>query len=210
MRQSKRGWLIILESLSRINTLVPTCALLGGAMGTQGKRQCEKQGCSKRMASGGTPHCIAHGGGRRCQEAGCTEVAQGDTGACVAHGGGRRCQEAGCLKAAASGGTPHCEAQGGGKRCQELGCTKATRAGGTPFCMAHGGGKRCREEDCFELVTRGSQYCSEHSATMRSRAYMEKVLPQDAGGLAVHGRGLECGVVQTPHLSFTCTTGPQR
>jgi hypothetical protein len=33
-----------------------------------GRRQCELEGCSKRAISGGTPYCIAHGGGKRCQE----------------------------------------------------------------------------------------------------------------------------------------------
>ena len=55
--------------------------------------------------SGGTPHCTAHGGGKRCQEEGCCKSARGDTGACTAHGGGRRCQHEGCPKAAATGGT---------------------------------------------------------------------------------------------------------
>jgi hypothetical protein len=51
-------------------------------------------------AGGGTPHCKAHGGGKRCQEADCTKGAEGDTGHCSAHGGGKRCQEADCTKGA--------------------------------------------------------------------------------------------------------------
>ena len=54
-----------------------------------GKRQCELAGCSKWIAAGGTPHCVAHG-----------------------------CQEEDCIKGAATGGTPHCKAHGG-KRFQE-------------------------------------------------------------------------------------------
>jgi hypothetical protein len=42
-------------------------------------KQCELEGCSKQAARGGTPHCIAHGGGKRCQEEGCTKSAIGDT-----------------------------------------------------------------------------------------------------------------------------------
>ena len=46
-----------------------------------GRRQCELEGCTKRAESGGTPHCKAHGGGRRCQTVDCTKSARGDTGA---------------------------------------------------------------------------------------------------------------------------------
>jgi hypothetical protein len=48
------------------------------------------------------PHSAAAGTQRR-----------DDTGYCVAHGGGRQCQDEGCSKAAAAGGTPHCQAHGG-------------------------------------------------------------------------------------------------
>jgi hypothetical protein len=41
-----------------------------------GKRECELEGCTKRVQGGGTPHCIAHGGGKRCQEASCSKSAQ--------------------------------------------------------------------------------------------------------------------------------------
>jgi hypothetical protein len=62
-----------------------------------GKRQCELGGCSKWAVGGGTPHCIAHGGGKRCQHEGCSKGAEGGgTPHCIAHGGGRRCQEDGC------------------------------------------------------------------------------------------------------------------
>jgi hypothetical protein len=90
-----------------------------------GRRQCELEGCSKQAMSGGTPDCIAHGGDKRCQHAGCSKSAMGDTGHCVTHGGGRRCQHVGCTKAAKAGGTPHCTAHGGGRRCQHAGCTKS-------------------------------------------------------------------------------------
>jgi hypothetical protein len=33
-----------------------------------GRRQCELEGCFKGIQAGGTPHCRAHGGGKRCQE----------------------------------------------------------------------------------------------------------------------------------------------
>jgi hypothetical protein len=82
-----------------------------------GKRQCELAGCSKWIVAGGTPHCMAHGGGRRCQLESCTKgAATGGTPHCISHGGGRRCQHDGCLKSAVAGGTPHCISHGGGKR----------------------------------------------------------------------------------------------
>jgi hypothetical protein len=46
-------------------------------------------GCPKAAASGGTPHCKAHGGGRRCQHEGCSNSAVGAQ-YCKAHGGGKR------------------------------------------------------------------------------------------------------------------------
>jgi hypothetical protein len=75
--------------------------------------------------SGCTPHCKAHGGGKRCQHEGCTKSSRGDTEHCVLHGGGRRCQKKGCPKAAATGGTPHCTVHGGGRRCQHEGYFKS-------------------------------------------------------------------------------------
>jgi hypothetical protein len=41
-----------------------------------GRRQCELEGFTKLAADGGTPHCVAHGGGKRCQHEGCTKAAQ--------------------------------------------------------------------------------------------------------------------------------------
>jgi hypothetical protein len=37
-----------------------------------GRRQCELEGCTKQAVCGGTPCCKAHGGGKRCQEEGCS------------------------------------------------------------------------------------------------------------------------------------------
>jgi hypothetical protein len=42
-----------------------------------GRRQCELDGCTKGIAGGGTPHCKAHGGGKRCREESCTKSAAG-------------------------------------------------------------------------------------------------------------------------------------
>jgi hypothetical protein len=81
---------------------------------------------------------------------------------CVAHGGGKRCHEEGCTKSAATGGTLHCRAHGGGRRCHHEGCPKAAEGGGTPHCKAHGGGRRCQQEGCSKTVTKdpGSVYCT--------------------------------------------------
>ena len=78
-----------------------------------------------------------------------------------AHGGGRRCGQAGCTKSAKAGG--FCIAHGGGKRCKTEGCTtsavsrtclvllydiRKTHADVCPggLCVAHGGGRRCASE----------------------------------------------------------------
>ena len=41
---------------------------------------CEREDCTKGAVSGGTPHCLAHGGGKRCKEEDCPKSAIGDTG----------------------------------------------------------------------------------------------------------------------------------
>jgi hypothetical protein len=51
-----------------------------GWAGAMPPKLCEREGCTKQAVSGGTPHCLAHGGGRRCQEKNCTKSARGDTG----------------------------------------------------------------------------------------------------------------------------------
>ncbi|KAG6584744.1 WRKY transcription factor 19 [Phytophthora cinnamomi] len=42
--------------------------------------------------------CRGHGGGRRCQHAGCTKGAQSRSDFCWAHGGGQRCEVKGCMR----------------------------------------------------------------------------------------------------------------
>ncbi|KAG6389705.1 hypothetical protein SASPL_151178 [Salvia splendens] len=97
-------------------------------------------------ARGASGLCIAHGGGRRCQKAGCQKGAEGKTVFCKAHGGGRRCQHLGCTKSA-EGRTDHCIRHGGGRRCSHDDCTRASR-GRSGLCIRHGGGKRCKIENC--------------------------------------------------------------
>jgi len=163
-----------------------------GAMPRKQPKLCEREGCTKGARPGGTPHCKAHGGGRRCKDEDCTKSAFDRTGFCRGHGGGRRCQHVGCLKAASSGGTPHCKAHGGGKRCKEedctksaiddtgfcrghgggkrcqhVGCLKAAESSGTPHCKAHGGGKRCEEENCTKSAQGSTPHCTAHGGGKR-------------------------------------------
>jgi hypothetical protein len=58
------------------------------------RRMCKRIGCCGNQAvRGGDPDfCTAHGGGRRCQQEGCTKGARDTADFCIAHGGGRRCQ----------------------------------------------------------------------------------------------------------------------
>jgi hypothetical protein len=139
-----------------------------------GRRRCEVQlagalflqavhASTEGAQGGGTPHCSAHGGRKRCQHDGCTKAAaRSGTPHCQAHGGGKRCQHDGCTKWAHGGGTPHCSAHGGGKRCQHDGCSKGAQGGGTPHCQAHGGGKRCHQGGCTKPVAQaaGSTLCT--------------------------------------------------
>ena len=88
--------------------------------------------------TGGAAWRCAMGRRQACKAEGCSKGAIGSTQYCAAHGGGRRCQEAGCTKAAQGGGTHHCVEHGGGSRCQKDGCTKsnyvAHRAGYYAHC----------------------------------------------------------------------------
>ena len=79
---------------------------------------------------------MAHGGGKRCMQGGCSKGAEGGTQRCKGHGGGRRCRHEGCFKSAQGGGTQHCIAHGGGKRCQHADCSKPprARAPGSAYC----------------------------------------------------------------------------
>jgi hypothetical protein len=57
------------------------------------RRMCKRIGCGNQAVRGGDPDfCTAHGGGRRCQQEGCTKGARDTADFCIAHGGGRRCQ----------------------------------------------------------------------------------------------------------------------
>jgi hypothetical protein len=124
-----------------------------------GGRRCQQVGCTKAAAGGGTLRCKAHGGGRRCQEEGCSKsAATGGMLCCTAHGGGKRCQQEDCTTSTCKSAlvdTEYCAAHGGGRRCQKEGCPKPAVGGGTQHCVAHGGGKRCQKEGCPKSVAKG-------------------------------------------------------
>jgi len=135
--------------------------------------------------------CIAHGGGRRCQYAGCGKGAQGSTNFCKAHGGGKRCTHPDCSKGA-EGSTAFCKAHGGGKRCSADGCTKSVH-GGTQFCVAHGGGKRCVVEGCGKSARGRTDRCVGHGGGKRCHsAGCGKSAQGSTDFCKSHGGGRRC------------------
>jgi hypothetical protein len=136
---------------------------------------CTAPNCTKLVmrAQGGTPCCIAHGGGKRCEEAGCLKSAQGGTARCKAHGGGKRCEEAGCSKSA-RGATARCVAHGGGKRCEEAGCSKSAQ-GGTARCKAHDPTRAAaRAQKKKATAQRAQEKAAEKKAAAAARAAEKK------------------------------------
>ena len=106
--------------------------------------KCEK----KARGQGEKPgYCVEHGGGKKCFELDCKNIAQGGgkPGCCVKHGGGKKCIEPDCKNVAVNGGkSGFCIKHGGGKKCIEPDCENLPQGGGkSGCCKAHGGGKRC-------------------------------------------------------------------
>ncbi|PIA49210.1 hypothetical protein AQUCO_01300211v1 [Aquilegia coerulea] len=165
---------------------------------------CLLDGCGKG-ARGSSGHCIAHGGGRRCQKVGCHKGAEGRTAYCKAHGGGRRCQYLGCTKSS-EGRTDYCIAHGGGRRCNHEGCTRAARGksgvhGGTLFCVAHGGGKRCAMPDCTKSARGRTDFCVRHGGGKRCK--FEGCVKSAQGSTdfcKAHGGGKRCSWAQLDSL----------
>ena len=131
------------------------------------KNYCTQENCTKQVVYGGPikDKCKAHGGGKRCAEAGCKASAQGATDKCVAHGGGRRCAEPGCTTSAESP-TDKCKAHGGGRRCAEPGC-KSGAESPTDKCVTHGGGRRCAEPGCTNSAVGATDKCKAHGGGLR-------------------------------------------
>ncbi|TYZ63097.1 hypothetical protein PybrP1_013071 [[Pythium] brassicae (nom. inval.)] len=72
-------------------------------------------------------------GAKRCSFDDCVKIAV-SKGLCRGHGGGRRCQFAGCSKCAQSR-SPFCWAHGGGKRCEAPNCRRSRKT--KHFCVDH-------------------------------------------------------------------------
>jgi hypothetical protein len=117
--------------------------------------------------------CVLHGGGKRCDQDGCSKSAQGSTQFCKAHGGGAcgpslvacvRWREVwlGIRMAVRSDTGQFAHA---GKRCQHDDCAKSAR-GNTGFCGAHGGvGARCERPQCpGRALSRGVPLCMQHAS----------------------------------------------
>ena len=132
--------------------------------------KCEK----KARGQGEKPgYCVEHGGGKKCFELDCKNIAQGGgkPGCCVKHGGGKKCIEPDCENFAQGGGKPGCCVKhGGGKKCIEPDCKNvAVNGGKSGFCIKHGGGKKCIEPDCENLPQGGgkSGCCKAHGGGKR-------------------------------------------
>jgi hypothetical protein len=67
-----------------------------------GRRQCELAGCTKGIAvvARRTARRVAGANGAKRKDAPSQQPLQVASGYCKAHGGGKRCQHAGCLTAA--------------------------------------------------------------------------------------------------------------
>lgn len=139
-----------------------------GLIGANRKNQhkfCTFEGCEK-MAHGPTYlFCLRHGGGYRCQEAGCTRSAY-STKYCSRHGGGPRCQWEGCAKGAISNSS-YCRRHGGGSRCQHPNCPEGARQGFN-FCLNHGGFNPCAYPNCPGIALLTSSYCRQHNAMFKT------------------------------------------
>jgi len=125
------------------------------------QRLCQFGSGCPRYAQGNTRLCISHGGGRRCETAGCTKSVQGARSRhCIAHGGGRRCEISGCSRSA-RGTSNRCVHHGGGFRCAAPACNKSAQRP-TDFCINHGGGKRCLVTGCVNTTKVHTQFCPHH------------------------------------------------
>jgi hypothetical protein len=180
------------------------------------KPPCEHPGCAKSRVGGGTKHCRAHGGGKRCLETDCKKSkAPGGTQHCVGHGGGKPCQRANC-RTAAIPGTSHCKAHGGGRRCFTDGCSKSAQAD-TDNCVAHGGGNRCQEEACAKSAIGGTGKCTAHGAGVKRCTHgncTKRAVWVWQGLCIAHGGGHRCEVedcrkpalqpLEQPQLCLQC------
>ena len=111
--------------------------------------------------------CGEHGGGPRCEEAGCSKLARSKSAMCGEHGGGARCQEAGCGSMALRR-SRMCGEHGGGPRCEEAGCSKLALSK-SAMCGEHGGGARCQEAGCSKLARNKTGKCKRHTSKTKAK-----------------------------------------
>lgn len=127
----------------------------------------------------------------RCNEVGCTNIAQ-TKGKCKGHGGGNRCKFSGCIKSSQSGGL--CRSHGGGKKCAIPDCYKGAQRDGV--CSTHGGIRKCSISLCGKN-DRGGGFCAEHGGGKRCKV-ANCVKPCRRQGLCTsHGRGGSEDIHQT-------------
>ena len=110
-------------------------------------------GCGKRAEYGGVEGlCVGCGGGRRCQQSGCTTAARCRTDVCSAHGGG-------------------------GRRYKHNGCTIGAQ-GATHFCAAHG--EKCKGRASTAMDRRS--LAPAPVCWIRSQASTWRCAPRDGTG----------------------------
>lgn len=83
----------------------------------------------RRRRTGTSAQC----NGKKCQIDNCDKISV-SRGLCRGHGGGRRCQHAGCSKGAQSR-SDYCWSHGGGQRCEVPNCMRSRKT--KRFCVAH-------------------------------------------------------------------------
>lgn len=189
-------------------------------------KPCATEGCPNLAQRTSTSsHCIACGGGPRCEwHEGCDKAAIAPTKFCVEHGGGERCKFPDCPNGS-SYNSGYCKSHGGTKKyCKHDGCPKKPLGGG--FCTEHGGlFTKCKHEGCPKKSLCGG-FCSEHGGKFTKCKYDR--CPKKShkggycvthGGLAVkckvencernakkggccqkHGGGIRCNQVEAHHL----------
>ena len=146
-------------------------------------------------AQGKTDKCIAHGGGKKCNEPNCKASARDNSNKCIAHGGGKRCNEPYC-KSSAQGKSDKCIAHGGGKRCNEPNCKKGAE-GKSDKCAAHGGGNRC--PNCIDWI-------DSRSGCLKYDGYcatcFKRIFPNDQRSKIIHSHTKEIMVRNAINTNF--------
>jgi hypothetical protein len=114
-----------------------------------------------------------HGGGKRCEEAGCLTAQVRGHGLLLGTRGGASGARRPVASPRRSGGTAYCWAHGGGKRCTGVGaaggiCGNKPVPGSEPACCwTHRGGKQYDKcvgaKTCTRRPVRGTELCEKHT-----------------------------------------------